>query len=76
MSTRHYANATSPAGLAFQLGAGVAYEVSDKFSIDVGYQFKAMTGLDPTVTNNVGTDTVEQSSLASHNFQIGAVLRF
>lgn len=32
-------NASSSAALAFQVGAGVVYDVSDKFSIDVGYRF-------------------------------------
>jgi opacity protein-like surface antigen len=73
-------NATSSAALAFQVGAGVVYDVSDRFSIDVGYRFKAMTGLNPLVTAQnlgpFGPYTVDQTSLASHNFQIGAVLHF
>ena len=72
-------SATAPAALAFQVGAGVVYDVSDRFSIDLGYRFKAMTGLDPTVTSQPfvpGSYTIDQTSVASHNFQIGAVLHF
>ncbi len=67
-------DATSPAAFALQVGAGIVYDVSEHFSIDVGYRFKAMTGLNPTVSPN--SYTVDQTSVASHNFQIGAVLYF
>lgn len=67
-------SATAPAAFAFQVGAGVVYDFSDKFSIDLGYRFKAMPGINPTVTPNFYS--IDQKSIASHNFQIGAVLRF
>ena len=71
------ARATAPAAFAFQVGAGVTYEVSDRFSIDVGYRFKAMTGLNATVTTSTGSSAyLDQNSIGSHNFQIGATLRF
>ncbi len=60
-------------GLAFQLGAGVRFDVSDNVSIDAGYRFKDIVGLNySSDTPMVLTDT----SLASHNFQIGLTLKF
>ena len=71
------ASATAPAAFAFQIGAGVTYDVSDRFSIDVGYRFKAMTGLNARVTTSTGSSAhLDQNSIGSHNFQIGATLRF
>lgn len=71
------ARATAPAALAFQVGAGVTYKISDRFSIDVGYRFKAMTGLNATVTTSSGSPAhLDQTTIGSHNFQIGATLRF
>lgn len=67
-------DATSPVALAFQVGAGVVYDVNENFSIDVGYRFKAMTGLNPSVSPSAYS--VDQNNIASHNFQIGAVLHF
>jgi opacity protein-like surface antigen len=77
MGSGHFVSVTAPAALAFQIGAGVTYNVSERFSIDAGYRFKAMTGLNPTVTTNWGgPDRLDQNSIGSHNFQIGATLRF
>ena len=60
-------------GLAFQLGAGVRFDVSDNVSIDAGYRFKDIVGL------NYSSDTpmaLTDTSLASHNFQVGLTLKF
>lgn len=60
-------------GLAFQLGAGVRFNVSENVSIDAGYRFKDIVGLNYNASNGYQlTDT----SLASHNFQIGLTLQF
>ena len=77
MGTGHFFSVTAPAAFTFQVGGGVTYDVGDRFNIDVGYRFKAMTELNPTVTTNWGgPDRLDQNSIGSHNFQIGATLRF
>lgn len=77
MGSGRFVNATAPAAFAFQLGAGVNYAVSESFSIDVGYRFKAMTGLNSAVTTNWGgPDRIDQSTIGAHTVQIGATLKF
>ena len=77
MGGGRYINATSPAAFAFQIGAGISDEVNDKLSVDLGYRFKGMTDINPTVTTNwSGPDHQDQSTLGAHYFQIGAILRF
>ena len=60
-------------GLAFQLGAGVRFNVSDNLVIDAGYRFKDIVGLN---YNSQFGNFVTDTSLASHNFQIGLTLQF
>jgi opacity protein-like surface antigen len=63
----------SASGLAFQLGAGVRFNVNDSVSIDAGYRFKDIVGLS---YNTAGNSTLTDTSLASHNFQIGLTYQF
>ena len=60
-------------GLAFQLGAGVRYSLGDHVSIDAGYRFKDIVGLNYTNPNPL---VLSNTSLASHNFQIGLTYDF
>lgn len=60
-------------GLAFQLGAGFRFDVSDNVSIDAGYRFKDIVGLDYVSSSSEFT---ADTSLASHNFQVGVTLKF
>jgi opacity protein-like surface antigen len=60
-------------GFAFQLGAGVRFNVSDNISIDAGYRFKDIIGLN---YNTSGGYLLTDTSLASHNFQVGLTLQF
>ena len=60
-------------GLAFQLGAGLRFNVSDHLSIDAGYRFKDIVGLNYGAS---GQYTITDTSLASHNFQIGLTYQF
>lgn len=75
-----FIRATSSTALAFQLGIGVTYDVGDKLSLDLGYRFKGMTGLNPVVTTSnpfsLFPPTVDQNNIGSHNFQIGLTLKF
>lgn len=73
----NYINVTSATALAFQLGIGVTYDVSQKLSLDLGYRFKGMTGLNPTIKSTFFFPiTIDQNNIGSHNLQIGATLRF
>lgn len=61
-------------GLAFQVGAGVRFDVSDNVTIDAGYRFKDIVGL--SYSSDDPGYTVSNTSLASHNFQVGLTLKF
>jgi opacity protein-like surface antigen len=68
-----YATNFGSSGLAFQIGAGFRFDVSENVMIDAGYRFKDIVGL------NYGTinyNTIADTSLASHNFQVGLTLKF
>ena len=63
------------AGLAYQLGAGVKFTLSDKLDLDLGYRFKGLTGID---FNNIGDGggTYDGAVLYSHNIQLGLTYHF
>jgi len=61
-------------GLAFQVGAGIRFNVNDHVSFDAGYRFKDIVGLN--YSSNVPEYTLTDTSLASHNFQIGLTYQF
>lgn len=61
-------------GLAFQIGAGLRFNVSDSVTIDAGYRFKDIVGLNYNAAAN--GDVLTDTSLASHNFQIGLTFQF
>jgi opacity protein-like surface antigen len=61
-------------GLAFQLGAGIRFNVSDRLSIDAGYRFKDIVGLSYSTTDP--QYHITDTSLSSHNFQIGLTYQF
>ena len=72
----------SASGLAFQVGAGVRFHLSDRALIDVGYRFKDIVGLNYTDSDG-GTEksmgngeTIVEKSLAAHTFQIGLTYEF
>lgn len=60
-------------GLAFQLGAGLKFAVSESVDVDLGYRFKDITNITFSDQNgNPWTPT----NLVSHNFQVGVTLKF
>jgi opacity protein-like surface antigen len=61
-------------GLAFQIGAGVRFNVNEHVVIDAGYRFKDIVGLNYAAASN--GDVLTDTSLASHNFQIGLTYQF
>ena len=64
-------DASTTSGLAFQVGLGVDYALSDSVSLDLSYRLKGITGLHPDVTPSY--DSVDQSTVISHNAQLGLI---
>jgi len=77
-----YANFTqsNAPSFAFQLGAGVNFAVNEHVSIDLGYRYKDIVGLsfNPGTNYQAGgfTDFLQNTSLASHNVQVGVTFKF
>jgi opacity protein-like surface antigen len=61
-------------GLAFQLGAGVKYDMSESFSIDLGYRYKGLKNID--FEDNDGSGAYNGGDLFSHNVQVGLSFNF
>jgi len=60
-------------GFAYQLGAGVKFDVSDSIAVDVGYRFKAVPGL--TVSDDSDYE-ITDIDLTSHVLQAGLTFKF
>lgn len=71
-------NQNNSPSFAFQLGAGVNFDLNDRVSIDVGYRYKDIVGLkfNPEADGVDYTDYLQNKSLASHNFQVGVTFKF
>jgi opacity protein-like surface antigen len=65
----------SATGLAFQIGAGIRFAVNDRLSVDAGYRFKDIVGLNYPPDSGNG-DVLTDTSLAAHTFQIGFSYQF
>jgi len=61
-------------GFAWQLGAGVAFDVSESIAIDVGYRYKRIENVDIEVEDVFGDSSDIEKDYKSHNFLVG--LRF
>ena len=59
---------------AWQLGAGVKYEISEQLSLDVGYRFKNVEGLQ--FVNGNGNGNFINGRLSSHNIEVGLTYNF
>lgn len=60
-------------GFAFQLGAGVKYDLTDAVSIDLGYRYKDVSNLDFSTTLG---GVLKGADLHSHNIQLGLTFQF
>lgn len=60
--------------LAYQLGAGVNFAVSDQMSLDVGYRYKATSNFG-IQAGDLGGD-YPNGHLGSHNVQVGLTYKF
>ena len=68
-------------GVAYQVGAGVMFEVSENVSLDLGYRFKGVAGaqidnLDAPNTNTSDSCCLAELSLGNHVVQVGATVGF
>jgi len=62
------------AGFAFQLGAGVKFDVTEHIALDVGYRFKGI--LDVDFDDSDGEGVYKNADLYSHNVQAGVTFGF
>jgi len=60
--------------LAYQLGAGINFAVSDQMSLDVGYRYKATSNFG-IQAGDAGGD-YQNGHLGSHNVQVGLTYKF
>jgi opacity protein-like surface antigen len=60
--------------LAYQLGAGVNFALSEQLSLDVGYRYKATANFN--VHDGDGSADFNNAHLGSHNFQVGLTYKF
>jgi len=68
-------------GVAYQVGAGVVFEVDQNLSFDLGYRFKGVAGAKIDNLDAPGTNTSDSCCLADLNFgnhivQVGANIDF
>ncbi len=61
---------------AWQLGAGLKYELSEQLSLDVGYRFKNVEGLPFVNGNGNGNGHFINGRLSSHNIEVGLTYNF
>jgi opacity protein-like surface antigen len=61
-------------GFAYQVGAGVTFDVSDSMSVDVGYRYKNILGVD--FDDNDGSGVYEDGDVSSHVLQAGLTFKF
>jgi opacity protein-like surface antigen len=61
-------------GFAFQLGAGVKFDLTESASIDLGYRFKSIQNID--FKDSDGNGVYENGDVISHNIQIGLTYNF
>lgn len=74
-----YASLTSAGpSFAFQIGAGITYDINDHLKLDVGYRFKDIIqpNMNPGFSEATILDSFVDSNLASHNFQVGLTYKF
>ena len=60
--------------LAWQLGAGVKYDISEQLSLGVDYRFKNVEGLQ--FVNGNGNGSFINGRLSSHNIEVGLTYNF
>lgn len=61
-------------GLAYQLGAGVKFDVSETMAVDLGYRYKSIVDID--FADLDGSGSYNGADLNSHNIQLGLTLKF
>lgn len=72
--TTPYGYGKGSVGLAFQVGAGVKFDVADNVALDFGYRYKSILGVD--FTDSDGAGTYENADIHSHVLQAGLTFKF
>jgi opacity protein-like surface antigen len=62
-------------GFAFQLGAGLKYDLTENVSLDLGYRYKSILNVDFESSDGTG-DVYEGGDVKSHNVQLGLTYSF
>lgn len=62
-------------GFAFQLGAGVKFDITENIALDVGYRFKGILDVDFEDAGGAPAD-FENADFYSHNVQAGVTVSF
>ena len=63
------------AALAYQLGAGVKFDVNEKVALDVAYRYKSIVG-GKNDNLNATYSGFENADLNTHNIQVGLTYKF
>jgi opacity protein-like surface antigen len=63
-------------GMAYQLGAGIKYNLNDSIAFDLGYRFKNIIKFEFDGTNGVTGYTAKGDDFNSHNIQLGLTYSF
>lgn len=61
-------------GVAYQLGAGVTFDVSDSIALDIGYRYKSILSVD--FDDSDGGGVYEGGDVNSHVLQAGLTFKF
>ena len=61
--------------LAYQIGAGVGFAISDSTTLQIGYRLQAVNGLSFSATNDM-VSTMSETDLRIHFLEIGIRYQF
>jgi opacity protein-like surface antigen len=63
-------------GFAYQLGAGLAFDLTPNLAVDVGYRFKAINAELKIDDDHFGPSTDTEADYRSHNVLLGLRVEF
>ena len=69
-----YGYGDGEAGFAFQLGAGLKFNLTEQLGLDIGYRYKSIQNID--FDDSDGGGVYEDGDLNSHNAQVGLTFSF
>jgi opacity protein-like surface antigen len=63
-------------GLAYQLGAGLKFDLNESLAVDLGYRFKNIVGANIPASGFLAGGSFDINDLSSHNVQLGLTYSF